>query len=284
MPDFPIIDAHVHLYDPAAIRFDWMRHDPLLNKPHGLAEFERLTAGVEVDGVVFVEVDAAEGGHVDEARWVEAEIGGDKRLRGMVACAPLHKGAAVEGDLEALAALPHVRGIRWLLQKYVDSPGWALQPSFVEGVRLLPRFGLSFDLCIFHPQLKDAIALVRACPEVRFVMDHIAKPGIKAHLFEPWASDLKALAQEPNVECKISGVATEADHAAWTEEQISPYIRHAIDCFGFERVMFGGDWPVSEHAIRYAHWVGIVDRVCAGASRDEIERLYRGNATRFYRL
>jgi L-fuconolactonase len=88
----------------------------------------------------------------------------------------------------------------------------------------------------------------------------------------------------PNVWCKISGVVTEADHASWTEAEVAPYIAHAIDCFGFDRVMFGGDWPVSELATSYRRWVDLVDRVVAGASEGEIRRLYRDNAIAFYRL
>jgi L-fuconolactonase len=284
MPNFPIIDAHVHLYDPTLIQFDWMAADPLLNKPHGFAEYDVLTKGVDVEGIVFVEVDAAADRHLDEARWVEENAGRDRRLLGIVGSIPLEKGAAVQPDLEAFAALPHARGVRRLIQPHLDEPGWALRRAFVDGVRRLSQYDMPFDLCLFHPQLKDATALVRACPDVRFALDHIAKPGIKAGLFEPWASELATLAQEPNVTCKISGVATEADHQHWTAAQIAPYIRHAIDCFGFDRVMFGGDWPVSEHAIRYVQWVDIVDRVCADASDTELRKLYRDNATRFYRL
>lgn len=284
MPSFPIIDTHVHLYDPTAIRFDWMAADPLLNKRHGFAEFDTLAEGVAVEGIVFVEVDAAPDWHLDEVRWVEDHAGQDHRLLGMVGSMPLEKGAAFEADLEAFVRLPHARGVRRLVQPHLDEPGWALRAPFVEGVRRLAKFDLSFDLCLYHPQLQDATAFVWACPDVRFVLDHIAKPGIKAGLFEPWASNLVALAREPNVSCKISGVTTEADHHKWTEGQIAPYVCDAIDCFGFGRVMFGGDWQVSEHAVRYAQWVAIVDRACSGASDDELRKLYRDNATRFYCL
>jgi L-fuconolactonase len=125
---------------------------------------------------------------------------------------------------------------------------------------------------------------VRQCPEVRFVLDHIAKPAIKAGEFEPWGRNLKELAALPNVTCKISGVTTEADHKTWTREQLKPYIAHAIECFGFDRVMYGGDWHVLELAGTYPQWVGIVDWVIAGASLEEQRKLYRDNAIRAYRL
>jgi L-fuconolactonase len=126
--------------------------------------------------------------------------------------------------------------------------------------------------------------MVRRTPDVRFVLDHIGKPGIKAGLSVPWREDLRKLASLPNVWCKISGVVTEADHAKWTLEEIRPYILHALDCFGFERVMYGGDWHVVELACPYTRWVEVLDEIVADASEDERRRLFRDNAISFYRL
>jgi L-fuconolactonase len=283
MPSFSIVDSHIHLYDPSGVRFDWMADDLLLNKRHGRSEFDSLTVGVDVDGLVSVEVDAAAGLHLDEARWVE-KIGGDPRLWGMVASTPLERDANAEGDLEAFVLLPHARGVRRLIGRHADEPGWALQPVFVEDVGRLARFDLSFDLCFGLRQLQEATALVRACPEVRFVVDHIARPEIQADLFEPWASNLAVLAREPNVMRKISNVATEADYTNWSATQLAPYIKHALECLGSNRAMFGGDWPVSERAIRSTDWIALVDRCCAGVSSAGLQNLYRNNATRFYRI
>ena len=285
MPSFPIIDAHVHLYDPKAIRFPWMDSVPKLNAPYGLADYTRLTEGVLVEGLVFVEVDAAPGLHLDEARWVEAHGRHDSRLKGIVASMPLEKGVvAVEADVAAFAQLPHARGVRRLLERHEDQPGWALRQPFVEAVQLLARYDLPFDLCLRHGQLAEAIELVRRCPEVRFVLDHIAKPEIKAGLVEPWREQMRAMAAEPNVFCKISGVVTEADHANWTYDDVAPYIGCAVECFGFGRIMFGGDWPVSELASNYARWVAVVDRVTAGVPEANLRQLYHDTAIAFYRL
>jgi L-fuconolactonase len=265
--------------------FPGMAGVPKLNAPHGLAEFARSIEGVAVEGLVFVEVDAAPGRHLDEARWVEAHCGSDPRLRGIVASMPLEHGpAAVEADIATFAQLPHARGVRRLLERHDEEPGWALREPFVEAVQLLARYDLPFDLCLRHGQLPEATELVRRCPEVRFVVDHIAKPGIRAGVQEPWRTQMRELAAEPNVVCKISGVATEADHALWTYDQVAPYVAHAIDCFGFGRAMFGGDWPVSELATRYRRWVETVDQVTAGTSETDLRKLYRDVAIDFYRL
>lgn len=284
MPDFPIVDTHVHLYHPEAIDFLWMKGHPKLEQPYLPADFTRLTAGVAVDTMVFMEVDAAPGQHLAEAEWVEGLKPTEPRLRGAVASAPLEKGEAARGDLEALAELSLTCGIRRLIERHADEPGWALQDSFVAGVKLLPEFGFPFDLCLFHHQLEEVTELCRRCPEVSFVIDHIAKPGIRDGLTEPWRQHMREIARLPNVWCKISGVVTEADHAAWRESEIIPYIAHAIECFGFDRVMFGGDWPVSELATSYGRWVEVVDQVVSGASEDEKRKLYRDTGLAFYNL
>jgi L-fuconolactonase len=116
------------------------------------------------------------------------------------------------------------------------------------------------------------------------MLDHIGKPGIKAGLMEPWKAEMRTIAGLPNVVCKLSGVVTEADHAAWTYEQVAPYMSHAIDRFGFDRIMFGGDWPVLNLASRYPDWVALVDRVTAGVAGADLRKLYRDNAIRHYRL
>ena len=286
MPDFPIVDAHVHLYDPARIAYPWMRDVPSLDEAHGPARFVDATGEVRVEAFVFVEVDAAPGAELDEARFVATEFAPrEARLRGIVGSLPLERGAAaVAGELAAFAALPLARGVRRLLQGHLDEPGWALAEPFVEAVRSLAAHDLSFDLCLLHPQLAEATELVRRCPEVRFVLDHLGKPGIRDGLSEPWRGELAALAREPNVHCKVSGVVTEADHAHWTRDQVAPYVAHAIECFGFGRVMFGGDWPVATLATDYGRWVDVVDHVVAGASEEERRALYRDNARAFYRL
>lgn len=284
MPDFPLVDSHVHLYDPSAIGYPWMAAVPLLNSPHGSKEYSAAIGGVAIDKLVFVEVDAGPGQHLAEVRWVENLARTDKRIQAIVASIPLEKGKVAEADIVEFAAMPLARGVRRLIQGHIDEPGWCLRPDFVEGVKLVGKHGLAFEICVKHPQMKDAIELVRRCPEMPFVLDHIGKPGIKDGLTEPWRTDMRELARLPNIVCKVSGVVTEADHTAWTYDRIAPTIAHAIDCFGFDRVMFGGDWPVMELATRYPDWVAVVDRIVASASRGDRRKLYRDNAIRHYRL
>ncbi len=282
MPDFPIVDSHVHLYDPGRFRYSWMGAKPVYEGVHELPEFDRARGPVEVEKVVFVEVGADPGQYLQEASYIAGLAERDSRLQAMVAAAPLERGAAVTPDLEKLAAHDITRSIRRLIE-IESEPGFCLRPGFVEGVKLLSGFDLAFDLCVKHWQLADAIELVRQCSEVRIVLDHIGKPPIRDGGMEPWRSQIKELAALPHVWCKLSGVITEADHQHWTREQVRPYLDHVIDCFGFDRLMYGSDWPVSEQTHRYPDWVAILDWVTAGCSAEEVTKLFRDTAITFYR-
>ncbi|HWL69496.1 MAG TPA: amidohydrolase family protein [Geminicoccus sp.] len=283
MPDFAIVDTHVHLWDPAEIPMDWCAGAPALSRPFGLAELDEARGAVQLEQVVFVECDVVPGRSLDEARRIATMAEADPRLAGIVAHAALEDGAKVAPHLEALAGLGLVKGVRRLLQNEADD-AFCLRPDFQAGLALLPNYGFHFELCIFHRQFPAVLELVARHPEVRFVLDHIGKPGIKAGIVEPWWTFIKALAAFPNVICKLSGVATEADHAGWREAEIRPYMDRALDVFGSERVMFGGDWPVSILALPYADWVEVVDRATAHLSREERQRIFRDNAKHWYRL
>lgn len=283
MPDFPIVDSHVHLYDTSRFSYPWLANVPAIAKSHLLAEFDHARGSIAVEQIVFAEVDVATGQNIAEAHFIAELADSDPRIQGIIAAARLERGSAVAEELDQLAAIGGVSAIRRLIQTQQD-PDFCLRPDFIAGVRLLARHAWPFDICVLHHQLPKVIELVRRCPEVSFVLDHIGKPGIKAGLVEPWQSEITDLARLPNVVCKISGVATEADHAKWTRAELRPYIEHCVEQFGFDRVMFGSDWPVLELAGDYADWVGIVDEIVATASDQDKRKLFRDNAIRIYRL
>jgi len=284
MPDFPIIDAHLHLWDPKRFRMSWLDGNDTLDRPIGLEQYREQTQGIAVEAMVYVEVDVAPHYTLLEAQWVEAFTRDEPRLRGIVAAAPLEYGERARAYLEALVAIgPHIKGVRRLLQGESD-PAYCLRPDFVRGVRMLPEFGLSFDICIYHHQLAAVVELVRQCPETSFILDHIAKPDIKNGLLDPWRDQMRALAALPNVVCKVSGLVTEADHQHWTTDDLAPYVAHVLAVFGEDRVIFGGDWPVVLLASSYARWVETLDTLTAYLSPSARHKLWAENARRFYRL
>lgn len=280
MPQFPIIDSHLHLWNPRHLRYDWL--SGALNRPFLPADFQSATGPIAVEAMVFLECGAAADQALDEAAWVLTQAKADPRIAAMVCHAPLEQGAAVRPHLERLATTPKVKGARRIYQDEAD-PAFCLSPGFIAGVRALADYGLSFDMCIKHPQLAASIALADACPDTQIVLDHIAKPGIKAGRMQPWADQMREMAKRENVVCKLSGVATEAA-ADWTPETLRPYLEVALNAFGPNRLMFGGDWPVSTLAITYPAWVAIVDTLIAELSDHEQRAIYRDTAQRFYRL
>ena len=283
MPKFPIVDSHVHLYDVKRFSYGWLAGVPKINRTHLLEDFDRARGPVQVDKIVFAEVAVDPGLHLGEAEFIQDMADRDSRLCGIVAHLPLEKGTAVESDILALKKLRNFRGIRRLIETE-RNPAFCLEPDFLAGLRLLAKHDLSFDICIKHTAMAYALELVRRCPEVSFVLDHIGKPDIKNGLREPWWGQIRELALFPNVVCKVSGVITEADHRNWTADQVKPYVAHVIECFGFDRVMYGSDWTVSELSHPYPTWVEIIDDVVAGASDGELRKLYRETAIRIYRL
>jgi L-fuconolactonase len=282
--ELPIVDAHVHLWEPTQFARPWLDALPTLNRPFGLADFQQQTNELPITGMVFVETDVAAPYALREAQWVVALAQSEPRLQGVVAAARLEDGPRVRPALEALASLgPLVKGVRRNLQDERD-PAFCLRPGFVEGVRLLAAYGFSFDICIRHDQLPAVTNLVRQCPAVAFVLDHLGKPAIGKGQLDPWRDQLATLATLPDVACKLSGLVTEADWRRWQPEELAPYVAHALAVFGPRRVLFGGDWPVVTLASTYQRWVETLDALTVHLSAGERRQLWGENARRWYRL
>ncbi len=283
MPAFPIVDTHVHLWDPSRIPLAWGDEAPSINRRHLIAEYDEARGPVEVEAFVFLECDVVEGRHLDEARMVGEIAEHEPRLGAIVAHAPLEKGEAVAADLDVLAREPRLRGIRRLLQQETDLEA-VLDDRFLAGLGLLPRYNLHFEICVRHHQLGAVVDLVRRLPSVTFMLDHIAKPAIKDARLEPWKTRMAELAALPNLVCKMSGLVTEAEHDSWQAADLRPYIDHVVETFGFDRLVFGSDWPVLTQAARIPDWVAVLDEALAGASEAELRMFWVENAQAFYRL
>jgi len=283
MPVIPIIDTHLHLWDPQHIRYPWLDDNEFLNRPHLLSDFDAARASIPVEAMVFVQCEADSSMFMQEAEWVSTLTRNESRLKGLVAWAPLENGSAVRENLKALRRHSILRGIRRIIQFEPDLD-FCLRPDFVEGVRALADFDLSFDICIDHRHMANVLQFVEKVPEVPMILNHIGKPNIKDGVIQPWGKQIKELARFPNVHCKISGVATEADHKNWSPDQLRPYIDIALESFGMDRVMYGGDWPVSTQAIEYKRWIDTLDDVLQGVDEADQRKFWRENAVQFYRL
>jgi L-fuconolactonase len=283
MINSPIVDTHLHVWDLEKLHYPWLADVPFLNRSFLLRDYQKACGDVNVEKMVFVQAEADFAQYREEVEWVSSLAAEDPRIEGIVAWAPLEKGKAVEPELAALAKNPLLRGIRRIIEFEPDNE-FCLRPDFVRGVQLLPRYNFTFDINIKHHQMANTIKMVEQCPDVIFILDHIGKPDIKNQVFEPWKSELRTLSEFPNVWCKMSGLVTEADFENWTRDDLKPYIDHVIDCFGFERTMYGGDWPVAYQATEYPRWVETLEWAVSGCRNEELQRLFRDNAIHFYRL
>src|SRR6185437_8609859 len=228
-----VIDTHVHFWDVKTLQYPWIERGSLFDRAYSPQDYQRAAADAPIGGIIFIECDAHTSCSLREARWAQDLVAVDPRIQGIVARVALTASPSVSSDLDALAALPLLKGIRDNIQGH--PPGFATQSAFVQGVKEIARRGLHFELCLRHGQLDEALELVTRCPEAQFVLDHCAKPDIRRGDREFWATRIRAIAALPNVVCKISGLVTEADWETWRSEEILWYARQAADAFGAGR-------------------------------------------------
>jgi L-fuconolactonase len=278
-----LIDSHVHFWQPQQLRYLWLDEVPAICRPFTPQELRQATQGVDLQKIVFVQADCVPEQGLDEVTWVSELARSEPRIQGIVAFAPLELSApAITTYLDKLARFPLVKGVRRLIQS--EGAGFAIRPEFIQGVQQLARYGYSFDICIVHNQMADAVQLVQQCPEVTFVLDHFGKPAIAAQQMEPWLMQVQALAALPNVWAKLSGLVTEADHVLWKPADLQPYIAHMLQCFGPARMLFGSDWPVVELAGTYERWVAAAVEATSHLSPRQQDDIFVNNAARIYRL
>jgi predicted TIM-barrel fold metal-dependent hydrolase len=273
------VDTHQHLWEPR-LPCAWCAGYPALNRRFSVPDYVAAAAGTPVTKTVFMEYDIDESYQLAEAQLVQSLAEQYPLIAGLVAsCRPESPG--FPAYLEKLAALSKLRGLRRVLHVVPDAV--SQQPLFRENLRRLPALGLTFDLCTRASQLPIAAELVDACPSVTFILDHCGVPDVKGRAFDPWRADLRALAQRPNVSCKISGLVAYAA-ANWTVADLRPWVEHVIASFGWDRVVWGGDWPVCTLGAPLSRWVEAIKELTAGASVDERARLFHRNAEHLYRV
>lgn len=277
-----IVDAHHHLWERGRFVYPWLKNYPAIDRDYLFQDYEVVARRCGIAKSVFVQAEVEPRFGLQEARWALSLADSEGPISAVVAWAPIEQ-PGLEQYLQELAGHPRLKGIRRLIQGEAD-PNFCARPAFVAGVRQLARFGLSFDLCVYHYQLPAVLELVRQVPEVSFVLDHIGKPDIKAGILDPWQHHLRELAKLDNVMCKVSGMATEADWQRWKPEDLRPYLDRVIQAFGFERLMFGTDWPVCTLAVEGERWLEVVQEGVKEATEEEKRQLFCDTATTFYRL
>jgi L-fuconolactonase len=276
-----VIDAHHHFWDPARASYPWMT-DALapVRRRFGPEDLEPLLAPNGVDRTVLVQTRSS----VDETREFLATAALHEFIAGVVGWVDLT--ADVPKQIAALRAEPggtKLVGIRHQVHDEAD-PAWLGRKDVRRGIAALGKADLAYDILVRTRELPAAVALVKALPDMRFVIDHIAKPPIASGASSDWAAHLKPLAAFPNVFVKLSGMVTEADWRRWTVRDIAPYVQRVLEWFGAERCVFGSDWPVCLVAASYARVIDVCGQAIGDIAMAEREGIFGGNAAVLYQL
>jgi L-fuconolactonase len=277
------VDAHHHVWDLSVRDQDWITGPELqpLRRNFTLADLAPRAREAGVDRTILVQtITVPEETPEFLALAAESEL-----VAGVVGWTDLTR-AEVADELARLRELPggeYLKGIRHQVQGESD-PEWLLRPDVRRGLAAVAEAGLVYDLVVVPHQLPACARSAAVLPELTFVLDHLGKPPVASGELEPWASDVRALAALPNTVCKLSGLVTEADLAAWTTDTLRPYADTVLEAFGPDRLMFGSDWPVCTLAAAYGQVVRIAEELTAGLGDTAREAVFSGTATRVYGL
>ena len=272
-----ILDTHLHLIYPDRFAYLWLSRHPVIDRPwtHEAYFAEAVPLGIEA--ALHMEVDVAESDMLAETEFVLPL----PRIAGAIAaCRPEHTNFV--DQIERLSEHAHVKGVRRILHEVPDD--LSQSDLFVENIRHLPDYDLSFDLCLRADQLHLGIDLAQKAPDVTFILDHCGNPDISGAGLDPWRESLSAIARLPNVHGKVSGLVNHC-RPGWTAETVRPYVEHMIAAFGWDRVVWGSDHPVcTKTGGTLTDWVRASRAIVSGCSEDEQAKLFHRNAERLYKV
>ncbi len=273
-----IIDTHQHFWNYDAQKQDWINEDmQAIRKDFLPADIAIVLKENNVEACISLQADQS----IQETDFLLAQAKANNFIQGVVGWVDLCD-FKMEQALEKYAAENLLKGFRHILQGETD--GFMLQNNFIDGLKKIQANNYTYDLLIYAHQLNQANELIKHLPTMPIVVDHIAKPNIKAGEIEEWKKEITQLAQYPNVYCKISGMVTEANWNNWTAADLKPYLDAVVAAFGTERMMFGSDWPVCLVASTYSKWLNLVQNYFNTFSISEQEAIFAGNAIKFYKL
>lgn len=273
------VDSHQHFWRYHPVRDAWITDEMALLKRDFLpADLLPELRANGIDACVAVQADQSE----EETRFLLDLAENHHEVAGVVGWVDLLEDT-VEERLAHFSQSRKLRGFRHIVQAEADDR-FLMRKEFLRGIGMLSRFGFTYDILIYARHLHVANEFVQQFPEQKFVVDHIAKPQIKARELDGWSRGIRAIARHPNVWCKVSGLVTEADWKGWRVSDFRPYLDVVFDAFGVDRLMFGSDWPVCLLGGNYARVKAIVDDYTQSFSAADKDKLFGGNAVRFYGL
>ena len=274
-----VVDSHHHFWDVGMRDYQWMPPGESVLRRNYLPEdlAPALEQG-DVDKTVIVQAHQS----VEETVWMLDIAENTDFVAGVVGWVDLT--ADDVGDtLDELQANPWFKGVRHIWHDEPDDD-WLARPGPVNGLREVAARGLAYDFLVRPQHLKYVPEIMDKVPDLRSVIDHIAKPLIAEKVVEPWLEDLREVANIPGMMCKVSGMVTEADMENWTPDDLAPYVAHVLGMFGYDRLMYGSDWPVCLQGGSYQQVIDAARKTLSSLTSEESSAVFGGNAARFYRL
>jgi L-fuconolactonase len=278
-----VVDAHHHFWDPTRHDYPWMGDElAAIRRPYLPEDLAPLLTANGVDRTVLVQTISS----VEETREFLGMAANNDFIAGVVGWVDLTDASAGQAlaELRAGTGGEFLSGIRHQVHDEAD-PAWLLRDDVLRGIEAVGRAGLVYDFLVRTRELPAALHVAQRFPEIRFVIDHLAKPRIAAGARDvAWEEAMVPLAGCANVSCKLSGLVTEASWTEWTPEDFEPYVRRALDWFGQERCLFGSDWPVCLLAASYGRVLDVLRYALRNLDPAAREAVMGGNAVRIYRL
>jgi predicted TIM-barrel fold metal-dependent hydrolase len=286
-----IVDTHLHLWDLKALRLPWVasatgKARDVLAYDHLLSDYAKAAEGLKITRAVYMEVDVAESDQLKEVEYVSkiCDSGHSPMKAAVISGRPAS--SDFSKYLDHLKGNSAIKGLRQVLHTPATEAKFCLEPAFVKGVQLLGERGLSFDLCLRNDQLESGAELVDRCPGTRFILDHCGNPHAGSNDLTAWRKGLSKIAhaKNPHVMVKVSGVYGNVTIEEWPADRLSPVVKAVIDEFGWDRVMFAGDWPVVNLGASLKGWVETLKTIVLDASPTNQSKLFVDNAVKFYGL
>lgn len=272
------IDAHNHFWNYDALKHNWIDGTMQAIQQSFLPkEFEKILQANGIDGSVAVQVEQ----NVEENNFLLALADEYPFIKAVVGWVDLTAADLTE-QLQQLSHHKKLKGFRHIAQ--AEAADFLARPAIINGVSQLAKYNFTYDILVFPHQLPAAIELVKACPNQKFVLDHLAKPYIKTGEIQQWKKDVSALAKLENVSCKLSGMVTEADWKNWKPDDFYPYLDVAFETFGASRLLYGSDWPVCLLAAHYDKAKNILETYTNTLSATEQQQIWGNNAIHFYNI
>ncbi len=278
MTQIPVVDSHHHFWEIERFDYSWMPEGSPLATDYGPDDLAPLVQEAGVDYTVIVQAVSSP----DEALWLLEFAEQHEFIAGVVGWVDLTD-LDVPYTLDELQRSKYFKGVRHIWEGEND-PGWIVNSGAINGLKELVRRRLTFDFLAKPPNLPFIPQVMDQVPDLKAVVDHIAKPLIADHTVEPWLSDLRKVASINGIHCKVSGMITEADQQNWTIDDLRPYVHHVLGMFGPDRLMFGTDWPVCTLAGEYKTVADTTREILKSLSPADKAGVFGGNANRFYGL